>query len=324
MSHAAASPRRGVRRRWRLPGLAFATACVLFLGVTVFMLPTIVNWFSQVEQADEIAELAGGVRDLGAETLHAAVEEARDYNAALTGGAILASGERIPLSEDEGDAEQQLAYDDLLAADPSGLMARVRIPAIGVDLPVYHGTSDATLEIGVGHLEGTALPVGGDSTRSVLTAHRGLATSELFSNLDRVAVGDTFTVEVFGEVLTYRVVTTEVVRPEDSRAVLPQPGRDLVTLVTCTPLGINSHRILVTGERILPTPQDDIANAGGPPSIPGFPWWIFVEAGLVVVLTIYVVLSGRAPRRTRATAGSSDPSSDPPSVSPTGPATHPA
>jgi sortase A len=290
-----------VERRWRMPWLAFLTALFFFLGAVVLLLPTIANWFSQVTQAAEISELADEVRDLGAESLHEAIEQAHVYNRALTGGAIVASGERLPSSSGEIAGAGQLEYADMLAADAAGLMARIRIPAIGVDLPVYHGTSDETLAEGVGHLEGTALPVGGEDTRSVLTAHRGLATAELFSLLDRVQIGDTFTIETFGEVLTYQVITTEVVLPEDSKAVNPQLGRDLVTLVTCTPLGINSHRILVTGERILPTPAGDIAIANGPPTIPGFPWWILVLVGIALVLTVYVALSGR-PRRAKPRA----------------------
>jgi sortase A len=286
-------------RRWRMPWLAFLTALMFFFGAVVLLLPTIANWFSQVAQAGEISELAEGVRDLGAESLHESIEQARAYNRTLTGGAIVGSDERLPLPSGEIVAAGQLSYRDMLAADAAGLMARIRIPGIGVDLPVYHGTSDATLNEGVGHLEGTALPVGGIGTRSVLTAHRGLATAEMFSLLDRVEIGDTFTIETFGEVLTYRVVTTEVVSPEDSKAVNPELGRDLVTLVTCTPLGINSHRILVTGERILPTPAADVANANGPPTIPGFPWWILVLAAVAAVLILYVALSGRPRRATR-------------------------
>ncbi|TPW98228.1 class C sortase, partial [Schumannella luteola] len=153
-------------------------------------------------------------------------------------------------------------------------------------------------------------PVGGIGTRAVLTGHRGLATSELFTNLDKVQIGDTFTIEVFGEVLTYQVVTTEVVEPEDSKALYPDPDRDLVTLVTCTPLGINSHRILVTGQRILPTPAEDLAKAGAVPTIPGFPWWAVILGAVLVLGALYVWLSGRAPRRTRRAAARPAPSDE--------------
>jgi sortase A len=177
-------------------------------------------------------------------------------------------------------------------------MARIKIPSINVDLPIYHGTGEAVLEHGVGHLEGTALPVGGASTHSVLTGHRGLATAELFTHLDQVKVDDTFTIEVFGEVLSYRVVTTLVVEPSETQSLLPQRDEDLVTLVTCTPLGVNSHRILVTGERIIPTPQADLDAAGESPDIPGFPWWMIVAGAVLATAALYVWLSGRQrPRR---------------------------
>lgn len=286
-----------------MPWLAFATGLVFFVGTSVLMAPTVANWFSQVAQANDIAHLGDEVEDLGPTALERAIADARVYNTTLVGGAVVAANERIPMPADSVGSASHLEYDQLLRADSIGLMARIRIPVIGVDLPVYHGTSDETLAQGVGHLEGTALPVGGVGTRSVLTGHRGLATSELFSNLDKVGVGDTFTVEVFGEVLTYRVISTEVVDPDDSKALYPDPDRDLLTLVTCTPLGINSHRILVTGERVLPTPIEDTAAAGDPPTIPGFPWWIVILGAVLVLVCVYVAISGR-PRRARATPSS--------------------
>ncbi|CAN5414515.1 hypothetical protein BH09ACT4_BH09ACT4_10990 [soil metagenome] len=288
---------RRARRRWRMPWLAFITALVFFLGTVTFMLPTIANWFSQVEQAHAITDLSGEVHDFGADSLAEALAIARAYNTTLTGGAIVAANERIPIPAADVAAADHLEYDQILAADSRGLMARIKIPVIGVDLPVYHGTDEETLKEGVGHLEGTALPGGGIGTRSVLTAHRGLATSELFTNLDKVQIGDTFTIEVFGEVLTYRVITIEVVEPDDSKALYPDLTRDLVTLVTCTPLGINSHRILVTGERVLPTPTGDVESAGEGPQIPGFPWWIVILSAAFVALSWYVWRAGRVRER---------------------------
>ena len=187
----------------------------------------------------------------------------------------------------------------MLAGDADGLMARIKIPSIKLDLPIYHGTSEDVLERGIGHLEGTALPVGGQSTHSVVTGHRGLATSELFSKLNEVEVDDTFTIEVFGELLSYRVIETLVVEPQDTESLLIRPGKDLMTLVTCTPLGINSHRILVTGERVIPTPQADLDAAGDAPDVPGFPWWMFAAGGVVVGAGTYVYISGRPPKAVR-------------------------
>ena len=251
-------------------------------------------WLSQYEQSQRIIDLDGDITDLGERTLEERLAEARAYNSEMADpGASLAANERLPLTDlPDGDDD----YYSLLDADEEGLMARLKIPAIDLDLPIYHGTSEWVLQHGIGHLEGTAFPVGGESTHSVLTGHRGLATAELFTRLDEVAVDDTFTIEVFGEVLTYQVIETEVVEPEDTQSLNIRPDRDLLTLVTCTPLGINSHRILVTAERVIPTPQKDLDAAGRAPEIPTFPWWLVIASGVVLALTAYVWFSGRPPR----------------------------
>ncbi|MFB2580820.1 class C sortase [Herbiconiux sp. P15] len=281
-------------RRWRLPVLPLIIAIVCVTGVGLLLFPTIVSWFSQYEQSQRIDELTADVADLSAETLRERLQQARDYNADLTdGGASIAANERLPLAE---QPDQPGDYASILRADENGLMARLKVPSIDVDLPIYHGTSNDVLDHGVGHLEGTAVPVGGSTTHSVLTAHRGLATSELFTHLDRVQVDDTFTVEVFGEVLTYRVFDKRVVDPAETESLLPVDGRDLITLVTCTPLGVNSHRILVTGERVIPTPQEDLDGAGESPEIPTFPWWVLIAGGVLAGAAVYVWWSGRPAR----------------------------
>jgi len=288
--------RRSVRReraRWRLPRLALVVAVIGLVGVLVLTYPAAAGWLSQYEQSQMIDDYSEEVQEIGPDILAGELERARQYNADLIGGAEVAANERVPVAEGPAADEE---YTSLLSADDQGLMARLRVPAAGIDLPIYHGTSEETLQKGVGHLEGTALPVGGDDTHAVLTAHRGLASSTLFTNLDQVAAGDEFTIEVFGEVLTYRVVSTQVVAPEDTETLYPSAGEDLVTLVTCTPLGVNSHRILVTGERLLPTPPEHIADAGLTPDIPGFPWWVLPIAGALAVLGLFVWFAGRPPR----------------------------
>lgn len=260
------------------------------LGVAVLLYPATAAWFTQYQQSQRIDAYSETVRDLTAESRHAAIQDAVAYNDALIDGtSVVAAGENKPLAAPAAESD----YTQLLHADDTGLMARIKIPSIDVDLPIYHGTSDDTLAKGIGHLEGTALPIGGASTHSVLTGHRGLADAELFTNLDQVVVGDTFTLEVFGEVLTYQVTETKVVEPEQTETLYPQRGADLVTLVTCTPLGINSHRILVTGERILPTPIRDVDAAGRRPDVPGFPYWSLGLAGAILVAGAYVVFSAR-------------------------------
>jgi sortase A len=279
-----------------MPTAPLVIALICLAGAGLLIYPAAAAWFSSVEQSREIDSLTEGLTDLGAVTLAERLAEAREYNAALSGaGAAVAANERLPLADDP-TADGAYDYSAMLRGDSEGLMARIKIPSIEVDLPIYHGTGSDVLEHGVGHLEGTALPAGGESTHSVLTGHRGLATSELFTHLDLVEAGDTFTIEVFGEVLTYRVMDTRVVQPEETESLVVQPGADLVTLVTCTPLGVNSHRILVTGERIIPTPQSDLDAAGRSPDVPGFPWWMVVSGGVMLLLAGYVWVSGRPPR----------------------------
>ncbi|GAA3203209.1 class C sortase [Microbacterium terregens] len=288
---------RALRPRWRLPVLPLAIAVVCLLGILILMYPSVAGWFSQYEQSRMIDEYSTEVEVLGPEGVAGEIERAHAYNTDLVGGASVAAGERLPVVD---GAAVDNDYSSLLSADDQGLMARLRVPSIGVDLPIYHGVSEAVLQRGVGHLEGTALPVGGEDTHAVLTAHRGLASSTLFTNLDQVDEGDLFSIEVFGDVLTYRVISTQVVAPSETETLYPLVGEDLVTLVTCTPLGINSHRILVTGERILPTPPAEVAQAGQTPDIPGFPWWTLILAAAALTLGLYVWWSGRPARRRRS------------------------
>lgn len=285
------------RNRWRMPRIALIAALIALLGTGVLLYPSAGSWFMQWQQSQLISDYSSEIGGIPADERGEVIESAERYNALLTGSvAELGANERIPTSD---AASSPSDYSDQLRANEQGLMARIQIPSVDADLPIYHGTSDDTLAIGVGHLEGTALPVGGLGTHSVLTAHRGLATAELFSRLNEVEVGDTFTIAVFGEVLTYRVRETAVVEPDDTQTLHAQAGSDLVTLVTCTPLGINSHRILVTAERIVPTPISDIAAAGRAPVVPHFPWWAVIGSGVLLSLVVYVYLSGR-PRRLRS------------------------
>ncbi len=294
------------RRRWRPQWLAIGAAVLAWMGVLLFVYPDIAAWFSQYNQSLLIENYSAQARDSDLDP--SASEQlalAHEYNAALNSGALLEVGERLPTAEGAA-ADDALDYDALLRATPSDVMARLRIPAVDVDLPVYHGTSDDTLLRGAGHLQGTSLPVGGEGTHSVITAHRGLAEAKMFTNLDRVEEGDTFTIEVLGEVLTYQVIRTQVVEPDEREALRPVVGEDLVTLVTCTPLGINTQRILVTGERVIPTPVGDIEAVGKRPDVPGFPWWVIIMGGATLVAGTYIHMSGRPSRVTRESGALSE------------------
>lgn len=279
---------RAVERRWRPSVLSVLTSIVALAGLTVLLYSPAASWMAALNQSGIVSSYDDAVARADpdkAEQLRAAHE----YNAALSSGVLLEPGSNVPTG-DGTTTRPEYEYDRMLVA-PNGIMARLRIPKIGVDLPVFHGTSDETLLRGAGHLQGTSLPVGGPDTHSVITAHRGLAEATMFTDLDRIGEGDRFTVSVFGEVLTYRVVSTRVVDPEDTAALRQEPGRDLVTLITCTPLGINSHRILVTGERVTPTPQRDLDAAQAPAETP-FPWWLIAFVTGTAVIGVYVWRSG--------------------------------
>ncbi|SPF69053.1 Sortase domain [Propionibacterium ruminifibrarum] len=280
----------GRRRGWRLSRFSLLAALLAFAGMLVFVYPTAASWISQYNQSKAVTGYTDNVATVQPEAA-VQLDRARAYNEALNAGAQLEAGLNVPTG-DGTSTDDSLDYDAMLTANDEGLMARLKIDAIDLDLPVYHGTSDETLLKGLGHLKGTSLPIGGEGTHAVITGHRGLAQAEMFTDLNKVTVGDRFVIEVFGEVLTYQVSDTQVVEPTDTQTLSVQPGRDLVTLVTCTPLGINTHRILVTGERVEPTPAEDVAAAGAPPEIPRFPWWAVALAAGTVLLGVYVWRSG--------------------------------
>ena len=286
------------KRHWKMPWAQVFALLLIFAGTCVFLYPQVASWFSQKEQS-RITELGLNSMEVPPNSDAAYQQEQLDrahaYNDALASGAVLEVNGHVPVS-DGSSANQSFVYEDLLNVDDSGFMGRLKYDALGIDLPIYHGTDDETLRKGVGHLEGTSLPVGGIGTRSVLTAHRGLPEATLFNNLNEAKVGDRFTVSVYDQVLTYEVIKSEVIEPSETQEILADPNRDLVTLVTCTPLGINTHRILVTAERVTPTPQSDIAAAGAVPDLPGFPWWAVILGVEIILISVAIWRLGYPPK----------------------------
>ncbi|MCI7552096.1 MAG: class C sortase [Actinomycetaceae bacterium] len=279
-SHISAPRGQGASQASNRPGraLPLLTVILAMLGTTVFLYPQAAQWFNQVRQA-KIVDAYAHVLQHTDPPASEQITQARRYNSLLETGSIVDIAGHVPtvreaaiLPEDAGVKP----YTEQLQADTTGLMGRITMPVADIDLPIYHGTSDATLLRGAGHLQGTALPVGGSGTRTVITAHRGLATATMFTHLDRVENGAEFTLEIFGEALVYRVFDVRVVDPDDTEAVRAIEGKDLATLITCTPLGVNTQRIVVTGERVLPTPQDALDSLGEASELPRFPWWIVI------------------------------------------------
>lgn len=263
----------GERRAWRPDGFSIIASVFAIIGMLTLLYPNIASWIGQYNQSRIVSEYGLRVAAASLEK-EAQLQRAREYNEGLRVGAVLEGNVSIPKSEGESEGTDG-EYRSILSLDDSGLMGRIRIPSIELDLPIYHGTDDQTLLEGIGHLEGTSLPVGGSDTRTVLTGHRGLAQARMFTDLDAVEIGDVFTLEVFGEVLAYRVSEKKVVEPEATESLQAVPGKDLAALVTCTPIGINTHRILLTGERIaLPAAKGSPAPSPPPPfpASPGGPW----------------------------------------------------
>lgn len=294
-SAAATSPTSsGGARRWRFSAISLIPSLLALAGLLLFLYPSISAWIVQYNQSQIIAHYEDSVKRADP-SAQEQLSLARRYNDALSAGAVLQANSNVPTGDGTTE-DASLDYNTILSVDSSGLMGRLKVPAADIDLPIYHGTDDETLLRGLGHLEGTSLPVGGQGQRTVVTGHRGLAEARMFTDLDKVQIGDTFTFEVFGEVLTYRVFDKKVVDPGETEALRSEPGRDLATLVTCTPLGINTHRILITGERVYPTPQRDIDAAGAPPDIPGFPWWAVGLLAGITLIVLYIWRSGYPPR----------------------------
>jgi len=213
---------------------------IFFLGLSLLLYPAFSNYWNAQRQTKAINHYAEQVADINREKYNQIWEDARAYNESLW--------ERInPYLLDE---EQQAAYNDQLNLGGDGLMGYVEIPSIGVSLPVYHGVSDKVLKSAVGHLDWSSLPVGGEGTHCLVSGHRGLPSAKLFTNLDAVVEGDIFTLQILDETLTYEVDQILVVEPHETDALLLQEGKDLCTLITCTPYAINTHRLLVRGHRV--------------------------------------------------------------------------
>lgn len=221
-------------------GTTIILLLVFVIGLSLLLYPTFSDWWNSMHQSRAVASYVEEVAHIDSDKYEQLWKEAWDYNDSLMGR----------VNNYVLDEEQKEEYNHLLDIGGTGIMGYIEIPIIGVTLPIYHGADEAVLQVAIGHLEWTSLPVGGESSHCVVSGHRGLPSARLFTDLDKLVVGDTFMFRVLDEILTYEVDQILIVSPHETDALMIEQGKDLCTLVTCTPYGINSHRLLVRGHRV--------------------------------------------------------------------------
>ena len=268
-------------------------ALIILVGISVLLYPVVSTQWNNYIQRKVIEEYSSEITEVPQEQLNAAVEAAREYNANSGGGLILDPW-LARVSEDNQEYQRYLEQLSGLQA-----MSQVSIPSIDSSLPVYHGTTEEVLQKGLGHLYGTSLPVGGEGTHSVITGHTGLTTSTMWDNLVDVKEGDAIYVNTFGEKMKYQVTSTEVVLPHETESLAQQPDKDLITLITCTPYGVNSHRLLVHAERVPLDPEDETAfdKKNGI-----LQWWMWALLIIAMLAIAYLLHWIRKERRKAAAA----------------------
>lgn len=260
-------------KRWILAAACGAVA----LGLLLY--PLVGELLNEKYHSDVETTYTEAIADTDDAELTAQREAAEQYNAMLSGTASISEG---------GASTPPLAYAEQLTV--GGIMCYVDIPKINVYLPVQHGTGAETLEKSVGHVVGTSLPVGGSSTHAVLSAHSGMASSKLFSDIDQLAAGDVFYIHVLGDTLAYKVDAIHTVLPTDTSLLQIEDSKDYVTLVTCTPFGVNTHRLLVRGHRVPYTPEQEATAAAEKPAASS--WTQHYFTGLSIGLGVVAVVGG--------------------------------
>ena len=221
-------------------GTTIILLIVFIVGLSLLLYPTFSDWWNSMHQSRAVASYVEQVANIDDDQYDRIWNAAWEYNASLS------DRSNSFLLEEEEKAE----YNALLDVGGTGIMGYIEVPTIGITLPIYHGTDEAVLQVAVGHLEWTSLPVGGEGSHCVVSGHRGLPSARLFTDLDKLVIGDQFIIRVLDEILTYEVDQILIVEPHETDALTAERGQDLCTMVTCTPYGINTHRLLVRGHRV--------------------------------------------------------------------------
>ena len=254
----------------------------LIIALSVLLYPTVSNYLYEKNGARVISSYDEEAVMLSEKERNAMLEAARQYNQELLRNIELLD----PFSPIKKEVDAR--YQSLLNTNEAGMMGYIRIPQIDVELPIYHGTEETVLQSGVGHFEGTSLPVGGESTHSVLTGHRGLPSKLLFTDLDKLKEGDVFYIKILGKTLAYQVDCILTVLPEDTKDLSVVSGKDYVTLVTCTPYAVNTHRLLVRGVRI--PYEEAIQQAADEKITPELPFQVKVLILAIMVLILFFII----------------------------------
>ena len=265
--------------------------CVFLLGLSLLLYPTVSDWWNTFHQSRAVASYIEKVSTMEDDEYNNILNQAREYNSTVADKGI-----KFRLSDDE-----LKKYESVLNITDSGIMGYVEIPKINCKLPIYHGIDDSILQVAIGHIAGTSLPVGGESSHCVISGHRGLPSARLFTDIDKLNQGDTFAIHVLDETLYYEVDQIRIVKPEQTENIRITKGEDYCTLVTCTPYGVNSHRLLVRGHRL--QNQKDSSVRVTADAIQYEPIIIvpFIALPILIVLIIIFIIRGR--RRKRSILG---------------------
>ena len=251
-----------------------------FIGLSVLLYPSISSYWNSKTQSEAIVDYESMLSQYKPEDYTAIFAEAEDYNKKLS-----------ELDEPLVEHNRLPDYNSILNIGGTGMMGYITIPKISQELPVYHGTSDGVLSVAVGHLQGTSLPIGGENTHCVVSAHRGLPTAVLFTHLDRMEVGDTFYFTILDRTITYEVDQIRIVEPDDTRLIQIKDGKDYCTLLTCTPYGINTQRLLVRGHQIDASQTRNLYVANEAYRIEPLVVMPIVALPIIFVLLIYVMFA---------------------------------
>ncbi|MHA3683370.1 class C sortase [Leucobacter sp. HY1908] len=284
-----------VRRRLAVP---IALQLLAMAGIGALVYSSAADWFATINHNAEVSGYTESVNKAPSQDLEHARTIAQNYNEHMPQG-TLRDPYTTPAPSEQGDedGDAYALYEELLRVQGTTVMGELTYPRLGIGLPVYHGTSDDVLTKGAGHLYGSSLPIGGPSTHSVLTSHSGLVHANLFTDLPKAKIGDTFTVQVLGETHWYKVDQIDTVLPEETEGLRIVDGHDYVTLITCTPTGINSHRLLVRGERIAPPAESSGREAiAGDGKHAGIPWWVLIFTGGSAA-TAYLLFAPPRPKK---------------------------